>query len=161
MDKLVPLGKIVKPHGAEGFLKIQPLSDINLKDKFIFIELEGAPVPFFVIQHQVDGLSLIMLEEIDNKELATQLSGKKIFISESELEKVNLEDEEWLPMLAGFQLFDQNKFNHGMIEEVLEYPSQILARIGDQLIPLHEDLILKIDPKKKTIQMNLPEGLFS
>ena len=55
MDKLVPLGKIVKPHGAEGFLKIQPLSDIDLNHKFIFIEVEGAPVPFFVIQHQVDG----------------------------------------------------------------------------------------------------------
>jgi len=161
MDKLVPLGKIVKPHGADGFLKIQPLSDIDLKDKFIFIELEGAPVPFYVTQHQIDGLSLIMLEDIGNKEQATQLSGKKIFISESELEKINLEDEEWLPMLAGFQLIDQNKINHGCIEEILEYPSQILARIGDQLIPLHEDLIHKIDPKKKIIQMNLPEGLLS
>lgn len=161
MDKLVPLGKIVKPHGAEGFLKIQPLSDIDLNHKFIFIEVEGAPVPFFVIQHQVDGLSLILLEDITDKEQATQLSGKRLFISEAELEKVNLDDEDWIPMLAGFQLFDQNKLKLGIIEEVLEYPSQILARIGDRLIPIHEDLILKIDSKKKTIQMNLPEGLFS
>ncbi|MEY2904853.1 MAG: rRNA processing protein rimm [Bacteroidota bacterium] len=161
MNNLIPLGKIVKPHGAEGFLKLNTSHDIELTGKFLFIELEGAPVPFLVIDHKINGLSLILLEDIKNKEEAVQLSGKKIFIQEKDLEEYDLQSDDWIPFLEGFQLIDQHKNLLGKIDEILEYPSQIIAKIGEQMIPIHEDLILQIDPKKKTIQMDLPEGLFS
>jgi 16S rRNA processing protein RimM len=161
MEDLIAVGKIVKPHGAEGDLKITLMTPTDLSMSFIFVEFEGRPVPFYVEKAEQDGLARIHIESIDNKEDASPFSGKKIYLEASKVYDKGVENEAWLPLLAGFELFDQNKISKGKITEVVEYPYQIMAKIGEQLIPLHEDLILKIDPKQKRIYMNLPEGLLS
>jgi 16S rRNA processing protein RimM len=51
----------------------------------------------------------------------------------------------------------------GVISEIEEYPQQEMATINynkkDILIPLNEQFIIKLDNKKKVIEMELPEGL--
>ena len=52
----------------------------------------------------------------------------------------------------------------GTVTEIFENPGQWLIKIETEegkelLIPFHEDLIIKIDRKNKTICMDLPEGL--
>ena len=49
------------------------------------------------------------------------------------------------------------------MEDIFETPQQLLAQVTYQekeiLIPLNEDFIIKIDNKKKSISLQLPDGL--
>ena len=64
--------------------------------------------------------------------------------------------------LLGFHIINDGT-DLGEILEIIEMPHQILGRISvngkDALIPLHEETLLKIDKKKKQVQVTLPNGL--
>jgi hypothetical protein len=47
----------------------------------------------------------------------------------------------------------------GEIEHVEDSTANTIFFVGDKLIPATEDFIMRIDPQKRTIYMNLPEGL--
>jgi 16S rRNA processing protein RimM len=63
----------------------------------------------------------------------------------------------------GYRVVDRTKGLLGTVSGLEEYPMQTLFRIRREekeiLIPVHEDLILSIDPEKKEIVMELPEGI--
>lgn len=46
---LVPVGKIVKPHGVDGGMKValkDTFEGLDLSEQFVFVNFEGLPVPF-------------------------------------------------------------------------------------------------------------------
>ena len=66
--------------------------------------------------------------------------------------------------ITGFTVILSDLSIVGVIEEIIQNPGQDLLRIlspekKEILVPLHSDLITGIDKKKRTISMNLPEGL--
>jgi 16S rRNA processing protein RimM len=73
------------------------------------------------------------------------------------------EESDGLASLNGFMLTDINSGFSGTITSVLQNPGQLLAVVnapgGEIFVPLHPDLIVRIDRKRKSIEMSLPEGL--
>lgn len=66
--------------------------------------------------------------------------------------------------IRGFTVLLSDRGIVGIIEEIIQNPGQDLLRIlspekREILVPLHSDLITGINKKKKTITMNLPDGL--
>ena len=57
----------------------------------------------------------------------------------------------------------EQRIQNGEIKEVIAFPQQEMAVIFQEekeiFIPLHKDLLEKIEEKKQCIHMNLPEGL--
>ena len=88
----------------------------------------------------------------------------KIFIPEEQFEKYFV-DEDTIPFnsLIGYHAVDADGKALGKIEDVFELPAHTLAQVfidgKEALLPLNEETIVKIDRRKKTISLQLPEGL--
>jgi 16S rRNA processing protein RimM len=66
--------------------------------------------------------------------------------------------------ISGFKVILENKKLIGTVKEIIQNPGQdlliIISPEGNEiLIPFHKDFILHIGLKKKTIMVELPEGL--
>lgn len=159
--ELIKIGKVLKTHGYKGHLKVfidefymHDFEEINA----IFIN----QLPYFIQSKDInsDAQAILLLEDIDSKEKAQKIQGKEIFAKEDDLTEI-LDGNEYDEMI-GFDILDEKVGNIGKIEKIIEMPFQFLAQVLKEnkeiLIPLHEDLIKKIDTKKKTVEINLPDG---
>lgn len=169
MNDLVSVGYTKKPHGVKGELKVlieEEFLDDFLEAKVIFLEIKGKKVPYFIAEAR-EGNDLIMkFEDIDHREAALDISGKEIFLREEDLQTAEQESDDALAdfrQLIGFQIEDIEWGSIAEIEDVIEYPQQILAVISyktrEMLIPLHPTFIRDILPDQKIIKMELPEGI--
>ena len=65
--------------------------------------------------------------------------------------------------MAGFTVIDSIKGNIGTLVKVMDLPRQALLQIAsgekEILIPLLDEVILKVDRKKKVLHILAPEGL--
>lgn len=169
----VNIGYTKKAHGIGGELKLfiedRFLEDF-LKNERIFVDVKGTKVPFFVASVRGKGEMILKLEEVDNRDAAFALQSREVFLREQELipdhaREMEIEEEEGLEYeyLAGFSIIDKNTGPIGVIGEVLDMPQQEMALLTyknrEVLIPLNALLISAIDEKKKTVLMDLPEGL--
>jgi 16S rRNA processing protein RimM len=160
--ELIKIGKVLKTHGYKGQLKVF-IDEFYMDDfeemKAIFIN----NLPYFIVSRDInsDSQAIISLEEMDSKEKAHPLQGKDIFAKDDDLSEI-LDGEEY-DHLVGFEITDKSTGAIGTIAEIVEMPFQFLARVikdkKELLIPLNDDFILKINEKKKTVEMNLPDGL--
>jgi len=156
-------------HGVQGQIKMD--IDRRYEDAFevlsvLFIEQASKKTPFFIENIDFNsGLHLVKLEEIDSKEAAQKLTNKPIFAREKDLPEIieaEMTDDS-IEQLIGYKIIDPEGKNIGTIEDIQEFPQQIMAFILYQgrevLIPLNNAFILDINPEKKEITMELPDGL--
>ncbi len=168
--KLVSLGTIGKCHGFKGELSLiidnPELTDpLKLKATFIFLILEGLPVPFFVEEvGEKKGITVLKIETIDTEAEARKLNGIKVKMERQRPKKVIPVNEkpQWMD-LRGYIVHDSTYGELGPIVEVQEYPMQYIAKCmvsgKEVLFPLHEEMILDIDEEKRRIETELPDGL--
>ncbi len=166
-EDLSRIGFVNKSSGFKGSLSC--ILDIArpekiLNRKFLFILLEGLPVPFAVETMEVNGNELIVkFEDVDTEQQAKKLTRKEIFADKQPKKKKN-DLLSWKD-LAGFSVVDETHGETGEIVEVMEYPMQMIARCSSNgmefLFPLNDEIIIDIDEKKKIVFVDLPEGLLS
>lgn len=158
------IGKIGKPHGVKGEVSFQFDDDIfdRADADFLILELDGILVPFFIEEYRFrsDSLALMKLEGIDTQERARELTNCEVFFPREQQD-----DEENLSWAAiiGFTVIDeQTNTPVGTIASVDDSTENVLFELEDgTLIPASEDLITNIDTKKRTITIDLPEGLLA
>lgn len=156
------IGKIGKPHGVKGEVSFQFDDDIfdRTDADFLILELDGILVPFFMEEYRFrsDSLALMKLEGIDTQERARELTNCEVFFPREQQD-----DEENLSWAAiiGFTVIDeQTNTPVGTIASVDDSTENVLFELENgTLIPASEDLITNIDTKKRTITIDLPEGL--
>ncbi|MCS3796629.1 ribosome maturation factor RimM [Niastella sp. OAS944] len=160
------VGKIVATFGVKGevVLHHQLGKKTSLKGlETIFIEVKkDEMLPYFLTDTRIKNDEEIFLkfEGIDSKEDAHRLMQKKVWLPREEFDKYVAKTAAIL--LLGFHIINEGE-DLGEILEVIEQPHQLLCRIDykgkEAFIPIHEDFLLKIDQKKKQVQVELPEGL--
>jgi 16S rRNA processing protein RimM len=169
MSEFIRIGRTQKAHGIKGELKLnieEHFIDDLFETEAVFIELKGQKVPYFVEEIQEGNMMLMKLEAVDTRNEAEQLMHKDLYMRR---EDITISDElinsggMHYKYLEGFTIFDNEAGEIAVIEEVAEFPQQEMAYITylkkTVLIPLNEELILEVDRDKKTLLMNLPEGL--
>jgi 16S rRNA processing protein RimM len=160
------LGRITKVSGYEGAvaIKLEKIFTENIPSmESVFLEIEGRPVPFFIADTDYSGADILKLqfEGYDSSEKVSEFVGCRVYLTTgSGKVKKGKEDLN----LTGYSIVIGEKKMLGTITEIIENPGQWLLNVvsADRknfLIPLHEDFIVSIDKKSKTIKMNLPEGL--
>ncbi|HAX94641.1 MAG TPA: 16S rRNA processing protein RimM [Bacteroidales bacterium] len=159
------LGRIQKVQGYDGTLSVKLDKDFteDISDmESVFIEYEGKPVPFFISSMEDEGGDIIKLrlEGYDTYDKASMFAGCRMSLTSGR----RREEEDDNSGITGFTVILSNQSIAGVIEEIIQNPGQDLLRIlspekKEILVPLHSDLITGINKKKRTLSMDLPEGL--
>jgi 16S rRNA processing protein RimM len=159
------LGRISKVHGFEGTVtvKLEKTFIEKIPDmESVFLEIEGKPVPFFIIESEYPRGDILRLKFLgyNTFESVNEFSGCRVFLTSEGKEKKRAD----VKTFHNYSVFLPGASHIGTISEIIENPGQWLLKIitpagKELLIPFHEDLISSIDNRKKTIVMDLPEGL--
>jgi len=160
------LGKIAKINGFEGTVTVR--TDRNFSGKIpetesVFLVIDGRPVPFFIeyIEQFADGSIRMKFEDYDSYEKVKEFSGCSVLLSSTGTDlPVGSETGD----LTGFTVISENDKHIGIIRELISNPGQLMLRVSgsdgrDILLPLHEDLIISVDPGNKEIILTIPDGL--
>ena len=159
-------GKITKTHGLKGELtvKLDVANPADFKDlRYLLIEDRGNLIPYFIESQKINGDKMfVQLQDVKKMEQAVVFLGKAVFLPNEMLPELD-EDEFYYDEIKGFKLVDVAKGEIGEISDVLEYPTQAVIQVmkdeKEILIPIHDDIIQKVDKKAKTLTVKAPEGL--
>lgn len=165
--KYIAIGRVSKTHGVDGALKLKIKDrywDDFVEAKVLFIESAGKVVPYFIEEFRGGQDPIVKFEDLDQRELAQALSGKEIFMRESDLlPETDTANAEQYERYVGYELVDQELGTLGKVAEVVESPGQYLAildyRGREVTIPLNPVFIQSVDYTGKKILLDLPAGL--
>ncbi|MBO7268303.1 MAG: 16S rRNA processing protein RimM [Bacteroidales bacterium] len=166
---LLPVAQIVKSYDVNGEVMIRMtsgiLDDYNFKKEPVFIYFDGLPVPFFISSFKTKGTNgaLVKFETVNDFSHSEELVKKEVFVDSTKIDPDSIEmdeDEAMAAFLIGFKVKDQSGKQVGEISDYYNYPSNPCIELdGKFLVPFNEDLIIKLDPKKRVISMTIPAGL--
>ena len=182
-DNLQQIAQVLKSNGTDGelvlgFREIAP-EDINLNEP-VFIVFDGLPVPFYIESFTKRGNSkaLVRLTDICSMEDVEEIAGKAVYIEEGQLPEMSIEEDGYAALVGWILLTPAEDFQTeleempeeepalievGEITDFIDIPNnpciEVETENGAVMIPLHEDLILSVDPEYQEIIMQIPEGL--
>ncbi len=162
------LGIVSRPHGLKGEVYI--ILDTDFPEDYtetesVFLLQNGKLVPFFIERIQIRNTeALVKFEEVDDKEAALGIKGLSVHLPLDQLQELE-SDQFYFHEIIGFQIIDKNVGELGLVGQVYEAGHQDLIGMDYQekevLIPINDDIILTVDREKKTLLVNLPEGLLA
>jgi 16S rRNA processing protein RimM len=164
-DQYRLLGSVAKTKGISGEVVIRTkitTRSINSGQKYVMVKIEGLLVPFFIDSwHNLSNNEVILkFRDINNRDRAEFFRDKEIWLPQNEFKKSFLKPAE--EDLSGYKVIDINEGFIGITQGILDIPENDLLRVDfrnhEVLIPLQEGIILKIEPDKKEIKVNLPDG---
>lgn len=157
---MLQIAKVLKSNGTDGgvlmgFRSVDP-EDLNLTEP-VFIYFDGLPVPFYIESLTPKGTdkAIVMLTDMHTLKDAEEIVGQAVYAEDWEECE---EEEEDFSLLVGWTLKGVGK-----ITEFVDIPANPCIEVDNKgegvLIPLHEDLIISMDPRKKVLEMQIPDGL--
>ena len=162
----VKIGTVVSKHGYKGDIKIS-VSSNNLDTfpdlKYLFIDLYGCFIPFKIdnVRSFSKNVLIVKLKEIRSEDEVNEVIHKNIYVDSAEMES-NIDSGFFYNDLINFEVITDSK-KIGRIENInSKLPQPVFEIIYDSrkvLIPIHEDLIKKIDKENKIIYLDIPNGL--
>ena len=183
---MLQIAQVLKSNGTDGelvlgFREIAP-EDINLQEP-LFIIFDGLPVPFYIESFTKRGntKALVRLTDIRSMEDVEEIAGKAVYIEDDQAPEMSLEEDGFAALVGWVVLTpkipdrvgcddmeiteDMELMEVGEITEFFDIPNnpciEVETENGAVMIPLHEDLILSIDPEYQEIIMQIPAGLLS
>ncbi len=160
------LGYLSKAVGNKGeisavFETDQPENYAHLS--MVFVDLKGSLIPYQIQNINFKGNKThIKFEDIDNTEKADFLGGYSLYLPLSMLPKLK-GNNFYYHEIIGFEVEDKTQGPIGTIQNVIDQSAQAIFQIDKDgteiLIPIADDIITKVDRKKKKIHIVAPEGL--
>lgn len=161
--KIVTIGSIVKTHGVHGALLLRLIQGFNAsilnKASYCFLLLRNKPVPFKLIEiiESNDAEIILQFLNITTKPEAEHLLNLELAIERNSPIRKRKTDN--ILLLIGYKVYNHEVLI-GTIQKIENPGKQFLFVLEKEvLVPVHDDLIELIDDKKKSVFMNLPEGL--
>ena len=164
---LIPYGFIRKLHGHQGEMVVELLSEdlFDAEPEYLFLEIEGIPVPFAVESLRGDISRLILkLDRVDSEEEASAYRGCKVLVSKSDLSTHEFETDEDDDII-GFNLIHPEDGPLGVVSDIDDTTENVLLLIkqdrdgADIILPLVEDWIVSVNEDTREIVYDYPPGL--
>tara|TARA_Y100000766_G_C18785418_1_gene545451 strand:+ start:137 stop:655 length:519 start_codon:yes stop_codon:yes gene_type:complete len=161
------LGKITKKFSFRGEVIIfldtdSPEFYYNIKK--IFINLNNVLTPFdlsSVIPNKSNRIR-VKINGINTENDTKKLINKEIYLPIESLPKTD-ENSFYYHEIIGYTVLDQDSKKVGNITGVNDQSPQHLFQINASgkktLIPINDNLIIKVDKKNKTMRIELPDGI--
>ena len=165
-DKCFYVGKIVKTHGIKGEVTLRidndDFDEIEELDYFL-LEINDKLIPFFIENITFhSNKSFVLFQDLKTLEAASQLVGVTAYLP-LELLPERSGNDFYSHEVLGFLVVDEEKGELGIVQEIIEYPTQSLIQIikndKEILIPIHDDIIEDVDREEKKIFVKAPNGL--
>jgi len=164
---LIAYGKVIKPHGLSGEVKVLPFSGElssfkNFNNLYISQEINN-PTKFIISRRRNQKDSIIVkLEGIDTIDDAEHLKGLMVFIDKKELPE-KADDEYYWFELIGMEVFDNKDKLIGKVKDIMDNAAQPILVINNDseeyLVPFVEKFVEDIDLANSKIVINPIEGL--
>lgn len=160
----ISVGKIVNVRGLQGEIKVLPHTNVeNMFEKVKVVNISGVEYKIKSVKH-IKNCVALLLEGIDTIEKATDLVGSELFVKEEKMPKLE-KDNYYIKDLIGIMVTDVNEGELGALTNVYFTGAndvyEITANDGKtSLIPAVKEFIKEIDIDKKTMTVELIEGMF-
>ena len=162
-EEVYKIGRLAKAHGVKGEVSFQFDDDIfdRVDADYLVLDIDGILVPFFMEEYRFrsDTVCLVKFSGIDTQQRAQELTGCDVFFP-----RALAEEGDEMPSLAslvGFEIVnDADGETIGRIAAIDDSTVNILFELENgTLIPASDELVTDIDAERRTIKMNIPEGL--
>ena len=159
-EQVIAIGRITRTHGKRGEIQCLMSNEYwdNADATFLILSIDNILVPFRVLDWRGKGSDslIFQLDRITDEQSALQLIGHHAYMLKSDIS----EEEEIMPTwqsLLGYRVLDTDQGELGTITDVDETTINTIVTLNhNQLIPLHEDFIINIEPDKQLITICLP-----
>ena len=159
-EQVIAIGRITRTHGKRGEIQCLTSNEYwdNAEATFLILSIDNILVPFRVLDWRGKGSDslIFQIDRVTDEQMAQQLVGCQAYMLASDLN----EEDELMPTwqsLTGYSVLDTDQGELGTIIHVDETTINTLVTLdNDQLIPLHEDFIINIEPEKKLLTICLP-----
>jgi 16S rRNA processing protein RimM len=162
------LGKITKTSGYKGnlmfFFDVDNLDDYKELEA-VFIEVNQELIPFAInyMVFKSGHSAMVKLEDVDDEEQALSLVGSNLYLPVKFLPPLT-GNNFYYHEVIGFEVWDLEYGKIGNISYVYDQGSQALFSImtdnqKEILIPVMDEMILKVDRCNQRIEVSTPEGL--
>ena len=149
-------GELILSHSLGKKTSLEGLTAVFIEEK------KNSFIPWFLAssKSRSDDEILVRIEGVNTRNDAMKLLRKEIWLTETDASRFVAKRS---PVsLLGYELIEGKK-NLGPILELIEQPRQWIGRLEisgrEVLVPLNEEIIVKINHRKKQVLVNLPEGL--
>ncbi|MDD3617914.1 MAG: ribosome maturation factor RimM [Desulfobulbaceae bacterium] len=160
------LGKITRPHGIRGEVKVHPYSGLpenflRYSEIFIGTADRDERIPYTVEHCRIQGRSVLLtLTGCRDRDRAELLAGKEVWLRRGDLPEPD-EDEFYLIDLIGRRAVTDDHRILGRITGILETGAHDILSVTDDgreyLIPLRKEFIVEIADQE--VVLKLPPGL--
>lgn len=172
-DEVYRIGQLTRTHGVRGELAFRFTDDVwdRVDADYVFLELEGLPVPFFFEEWRFrsDDVALVKFEDVDTADDAARLVGADVYFPKELTPDDPGEEELSWRHFTGFEVYNDDGSATqllGTVAEVLDQTANVLLCVatpdgGELLIPAHEDFVLSADHRARRLHVNIPEELLT
>ena len=166
-DEVFKIGRLGSAHGLKGEMVLRYTDDIFTSDEceYLVLDIDGLLVPFYIKDWRVRNgeQAIVKFEGYDSVEATTVLQNANVYYPMAAIKTKREQLTSW-KMLTGFTISDIRAGQLGIVSEVDDSSANTLLIVataeGEEIIlPVHPDLVEKIDLNDRTLTLNLPEGL--
>lgn len=169
-NEVYKIGVFTKAHGVAGELVLSFTDDVfdRAEAEYLVCRVEGILVPFFMESYRFksDTTALVKLEGVDTGEQARRMAGVEVFFPLALVPDDGEEAAYSWAYFTGFRVVDKEAGLLGTVERVDDATANALFEIrrpdgAELLLPAHEDFIVSLDHRERTLTVKLPDGLLA
>lgn len=165
-EEVYKIGLLTKPHGVKGEIAFSFTDDVfdRVECDYLICLMEGILIPFYIEEYRFksDSVALVKFERVDNAEQARRFTNVEVYFPLKLAEDAPEGELSW-NYFIGFKVNDVHSGDLGEITEVDESTINTLFVIdhhGEELlVPAREEFIVEMDNQKRSMTLQLPEGL--
>jgi 16S rRNA processing protein RimM len=157
---MLKIAQVLKSNGTDGgllisFFDVSP-EDIDLQEP-VFINFDGLPVPFYFesFTRRGNNRAIVHITGVHNLKDADELAGAAVYADYFE--------EEASEDLTGWTVLDAQGATVGTVTGYEDIPGNLCIYVqtpgSEVLLPLHQELVISMDPDKRVLALTIPEGL--
>ncbi len=162
----VLIGKVAKPHGIRGEIKVYPYSGrqdnfLGYKKIFLAAGEDEARIPYGVESSRIQGkLALLKLSGVTTRNAAELLVGRAVWLLRRDLPGLKKGEYYWNDLVGKRAVTDEGR-ELGQVKSVMATAAHDILTVTDRgheyLIPLAGEILVRLDENE--VVLNLPPGL--
>lgn len=166
-ESVYKIGVIGKPHGVKGEVAFLLNDDVfdRVDADYLVLKIEGILVPFFMEEYRFKNneTALMKFIDVDTQEQARALTGCEVYFPRA-LSDSTEDTLSWAEIIGYTLIEHASQTVVGQIMNVDTSTVNVLFEVENAekevlLIPASEAFIVQTDTRKKTISLNLPDGI--